>query len=283
MSPYNIVKICCCLLLIGRGWQHFFWDIPLRAVLWDEAWMEGIVTNLLGMTWQQWASSTTLDSFINGVSKLLGAFYFLLGLFVWKIEKFPKAWWLLPLSSATLFFVFLIGFKAKFYYVGYLIEHATQFGVPLFFYWFLKDPKFNQKKMTWMKIGLVGTFVGHGLFAVGYYPVPGHFVDMLIVVFDLSNENAIDVLSLAGSIDLAASIFIWIPVLQKYALGFMTFWGTVTAFARTVAHVDFNLLTYTSHQWIPETIYRIPHGLVALAVFLMIKESEKITTNNAKR
>jgi len=38
-----VLRISCCCLLVGRAWQHLFWDAPFRAFLWDEHLLQGIV------------------------------------------------------------------------------------------------------------------------------------------------------------------------------------------------------------------------------------------------
>ena len=268
------------LLLLGRGWQLFFWDVPLRAILWNEDLLSGVVESLFGMTWSDWARSSVLDNGINIFSRLLGVFYLFLGALCFKIERYRYLWRLLPLATVTLIFIFGLSFVAKFFYIGMLIEHAIQAFTPLLFYVYLRSPSRFKHYRLGIKIMISATFIGHGLFAFGFHPVPGHFVDMIIVVLGCSNQTALAILKVAGSLDIITSIAIFVPQLTRFCLFFMIPWGIATAFARIVTHINFNLLQETTHQWLAETVYRLPHGLIPLILYLLLfrdQESENIT------
>jgi len=118
-------------------------------------------------------------------------------------------------------------------------------------------------------------FVGHGMFAVGIHQVPGPFVDMGIMVFGMSEANARLFLIFAGSLDFLASLLLFIPRTELYALAFAICWGSITAFARIIANFDIHLAAFSSHQWVMETVYRLPHGLIPLAIFLYLKSKRE--------
>ena len=57
--------------------------------------------------------------------------------------------------------------------------------------------------VLYLKIAIALTFSAHGLYAIGYYPQPGVFVDMLINILHFSETTAKDflfVLCLGGLI-----------------------------------------------------------------------------------
>ena len=72
-----LVRSACVLLLVGRAWQHLFWDAPFRALLWSQATMEGVVKAVLGLDWEAYASNPTISDTIQGVIRGFGAFYLL--------------------------------------------------------------------------------------------------------------------------------------------------------------------------------------------------------------
>lgn len=264
-----ILKIACFCLFLGRGWQHFFWDIPLRSFFWNEALLAPLVESLTPWTWQQYVSSTVFDSFINLISKLIGLFYLVMAAVMWRLpERFN---YLFKLASGLLALMAFLYFMAKFFYVGMLIEHASQVMMPYFYYLVLQGEDKWREKLAWVKIAAAMTFVGHAFFAIGIHPVPGPFIDMLINVFGVSDAMALGILRLAGSLDIAAALFLFIPHLQLPALVFMVFWGLTTAFARMVAHFDEQVLWASVHQWLAETVYRIPHGFIPLALLISLK------------
>ena len=116
------------------------------------------------------------------------------------------------------------------------------------------------------------TFVGHALFAIGFHPVPGNFIDMLISILGVSEDTAVELLLLAGCIDITASVLLFVKETERYALFFMIFWGAATAFARIFANFNIDLAYASGLQWIPETIYRFPHSLIPLGLYLYLRE-----------
>lgn len=272
-----IVRISCIFLFLGRGWQHFFWDAPFRTILWDESFFGCFIETFTSLTWQEYATSPTTDSIISIMTKAFGVFYFFMaGLCFWLNEKMIQRGKLLLMASASLFTLTFVYFVAKSWRIGMLIEHATQYGLPIVFYISLFKENYLEKHLIFIKTLIALTFTGHGLFAVGFHPVPGKFIDMVISVFKFSEENALIMLKVAGSLDFIAAIALFIPSIAIYALCFNVFWGLVTALARVVANFDLDLFAMSAHQWIFEVIYRLPHGLLPLALLLSLKKVNNI-------
>ena len=270
-----ILRVCCFLLFLGRGWQHVFWDAPYRTILWNQGLLQGIVENLSSMSWNEYVTSPLVDSYIQRFIEAIGIFYLGLALFsLFVSKKMVKASKLLLVGSLSLFVLSFLYFMAKFFAIGMLIEHAIQFGLPLTLYLAVVKEESVIKYLNLFKTLIALTFIGHGMFAFGIHPTPGPFIDMFINVFSVSEETALYLLKVAGSLDFLVGILIFIPEVAKGALAFNIFWGIVTACARSFAHIDGELLGMTSHQWIFETIYRLPHGLFPLAVYLLIKNTE---------
>jgi hypothetical protein len=188
-------------------------------------------------------------------------------------SKIPR--YTLPLTAVALFFLSFLYYMEKFFYVGMLIEHTIQFGLPIVLYVALYKKNFFEKYLFAFKILIALTFVGHGLFAIGFYPLPGPFIDMVISVFDVSETSAVIFLTIMGGIDLALGFLLFVPYTQSIALLFACFWGTVTALARIVAHLDMNLAMVSLHQWLFEVLTRLPHGLFPLAIFLYLFQKKK--------
>jgi hypothetical protein len=160
-------------------------------------------------------------------------------------------------------------------YYGLFFEHAIQIIIPVLFAATYLNLFNINKYINYIKAAIALTFIGHGLFAVGFYPVPGGFVEMVISTFKISEESAYIFLRIAGILDFSAAIFLFIPKTQFIALSFMAFWGIVTAFARTVAHIDSELFIMSTSQWIHETLYRLPHGLVPLFLIIYLLVGRK--------
>lgn len=271
-----IIRIACVMLFLGRGWQHFFWDAPFRTILWSEQLLGSLVESVTSMTWQQYATNPMTDKTISIITKFFGVFYFAMAgiCFTLKSEMIKRGR-LLILASLCLFVLSFVYYIAKSWRIGMLIEHASQYGLPLVFYVALFKENYLSKYMIFFKTLIAMTFIGHGLFAIGLHPVPGKFVDMIISVFGISEANAILMLKVAGTLDFLAAMSLFIPPFVFYALIFNIFWGITTAFARVVANFDFDLAGMSAHQWILEVVYRLPHGLLPLALFLSLKKIQQ--------
>ena len=126
-----------------------------------------------------------------------------------------------------------------------------------------------KRLVLYLKIAIAFTFTAHGLYAVGYYPQPGVFVDMLINILHVSEATAKDFLIVAGVLDFAIAIGIFIPRIAKYFLLYAALWGGLTALARVWANFYWAFALSSLHQNLYETLYRLPHMLIPLALVFM--------------
>ena len=134
----TLLKIACFCLFAGRAWQHLVWDIPIRSLLWDQELMEGIITWLTGMTWQEYATGTTQDTVIQTSKMILGGFYAFCALLCFYINDTRK--WigkLFLLAAFLLTFLAFLYYKEKFFHLGQLLEYSIQIATPLLLYLFL--------------------------------------------------------------------------------------------------------------------------------------------------
>lgn len=187
---------------------------------------------------------------------------------------------LLWASSASLFILSFLYYMEKSFHFGMLIEHALQFGAPLILYGALYERDFFDRYLVFVRACVALTFVGHGLYASGYYPIPGPFIDMVINILEVKEDVARTLLFVAGSLDFAVGILIFFPKTQFGALVFACIWGSSTAIARIMANIDFNFFFSSSHQWVMEAVYRVPHGLAPFALLLYLYAIEKHKEDN---
>jgi hypothetical protein len=274
------LRVATFMLFAGRAWQHLFWDAPFRALLWDQYLMENLVLFLRGGTWQEYVTSETADRFIQNTITGFGIFYALMAtitLFIGS-KRLAKLTWLYVLSSVALIFLAFLYSKEKFFHAGQFFEYAIQFMLPLFFCYGLSQRIELKKLLLMMKIAIALTFTAHGLYAIGYYPQPGGFVDMLINIFNITEATAKNILHIAGVLDFIISVTIFIPRLSKYSLIYAVVWGGLTALARTWANFYIDFPIDSLHQNLYETLYRLPHALVPLAA-LFIWQRNDLTRN----
>ena len=268
-----LIQIATVAVFAGRAWQHLFWDAPYRTLLWDEAWMSGIVQGLFGMQWEDYITSMSVDKGIQSVIKGTGIFYLLCALVALFIERLPK--WMskvLLLGAASLTFLAALYCKEKFFSIGQFLEYSLQVGSPLFLYAVVRQQLEWKRLLFFMKIALALTFVCHGLYAINYYPRPGLFVEMCINTFGTSESATYTLLNVAGILDFVLSVLIFFPFrYAQPAVLYAVFWGFLTSFARVVSFFDISYVGESLHQWLHETIYRFPHFLIPLAVWLLMK------------
>ncbi len=277
-----ILKIACFCLFAGRAWQHLIWDIPIRSLLWDQDLMEGIITSLTGMTWQEYATGTTQDTFIQSFKMILGGFYASCALLCFYINDTRK--WIGKLflfATFLLTFLAFLYYKEKFFHLGQLLEYSIQISTPILLYLFFYTKTTNKQLIFFGKIAIAFAFTCHGLYAIGYYPQPGHFVDMVIRGIFLEEPAAKIFLKAVGFIDIAISIGLFLPVVWRASVWYAIIWGLLTAIARVTTNFYWDFPLQSLNQWLPEMLYRIPHGIIPLFVLLLanarnIKRNEKI-------
>lgn len=266
-------------VLLGRGLQHLFWDAPYRALLWDQALLEKPLS-WLGIYWQSFVENLGAETVISQFSIALGIFAISTGLFSVAVlirDNTPQKalnvlFVLLKIATAWLILLAFLYSKSTGYRVGQFIEYASQFLSPIALVWLLQGKMRHLEKFFPLAISL--TFLGHGLYAIGYYPQPGHFIDMTIAILGTSEQMARNLLRVAGALDILAAILIFLPRAKVPVLYFCIAWGTVTAFARVAAGLDFSQLWNSIFYYLPSTIYRLPHGLIPLAYLFFLSHKK---------
>ncbi len=265
----KFIRIAAFFVFFGRSWQFIFWDAPYRTLFWDEGIFGEVLPFILGVPWSEISTSQAYDIFISCLIYFSGGLFFLCALVSLKIRPKQKIKeFVLILGGLNLVFLSLLLCKAKFWYFGQFIEYTAQMSVPFLLISLVKKSLFNLEII--LKIVMAATFIGHGLFAIGYYPVPGNFIDMVIIVFGLSEYDSRQFLLLMGVIDILASVCLFIPRLDLVAVYFMVFWGGVTSLARIVANIDNELFLSSLFQWCFETLFRMPHMLLSLAILVIV-------------
>lgn len=280
-----LVKICAFTVFLGRAYQLYFFGAPFRAILWDESLLTPIVEGLSNYSWQDYATSSRVNIWIDGFTKFC-SFIFLLAaiisLFWDKIGYKRLKQTIVSLALFVLFFIGICMVKDKNYEYLLFFELFIQFAAPILLLLNIRlDIIENKKVINGLKIAIACTFIAHGLFAMGLIYLPGYFVDMTIMILGLSEPQATTFLYVAGVLDLVMSVLIFIPKLSKYALWYMVFWGLTTAFARLFAGFSSNFVESSLHGSVYLVVYRLSHGLLPLVVLLMEKKfkKEKIPTN----
>jgi hypothetical protein len=123
------------------------------------------------------------------------------------------------------------------------------------------------------RLAVAGTFVGHGLYAAGIHPVPGPFIDMVILHFGVTESSARHMLLLFGLLDFAVGAAMLLPHrLARFFLLYAAIWGGLTALARIGWHFDAGRPGLGWDIWISEVLMRAPHAGIPL--WLLLRKPE---------
>ncbi len=270
-SSFKLLKISVVFVFLGRAWQFIFWDAPFRTFFWNESLLKPFVESVIGVPWQTYANSPKLDAFIDNSVFAFGILYLLSAvavIFYSKRERIGS--YIILFGGIGLLFLAFLLLSDRFYQFSQFFEYSIQFSIPFIFVFYHK--KFIQKHLILiLKLLITAVFIAHGLYAVGYYPVPGFFLGMVIDILGFTEQGARNFLLIAGILDFAGAILIFVPKVAKYALVYLAIWGFLTSFARVIAGFSFDFFWELIHLNLYQTIYRLPHGIVPIIVLLKLK------------
>ncbi|TDQ28552.1 hypothetical protein [Tenacibaculum caenipelagi] len=275
----QFLKISSFFIFFGRAYQHLFWDAPYRSFFWDQKLLEPIINFVFDTTWQSYVTNLNTDYAIQILTRSIGILYVICAVISIAINENSKKWMgnVLTLGAVSLIFLALMITKDKFYHLIMFFEHTIQFGVPVALLYFLKD-KNTSLLVFYLKIFIALTFTCHGMYAIGvFYPLPGDFVTMTLNILPIQEEMAKNLLFLAGILDFVIAIAIFIPKFSRPVLVYACFWGFITAFARIISGLHYDISLSIVHQYTYLMIYRLPHGMIPLLVYLYLtkKNSKK--------
>ena len=283
-SVAKIMLWATVIFLLGRWYQHFYFEGPYRALFLDEKAFKTIHDVFSDQSWLDFVNHQGTDHNILIYTRILSWIWFLTAVFFVFYKRLNQSWLFIFASLSTL--GLLIYAVSSYLESGYQwaqgIEHAAQIAMPLLCAMILTG-KTGIPWITFAKVAIALTFLGHALFALGYFPVPGNFVYMTTETMGISDNQAREVLFLAGILDIVALILLFVPRLDRYAVIYCIIWGFLTALARPAAYILFNHLFWLSiHQTLFEFAVRVPHFILPLSLLLTIKrKAAAIPGNNS--
>lgn len=265
---FRLIQLATVSVFLGRAYQHLFWDAPYREILWDPFWSGYIVENIFGIPWDDFAQNQSVDATISKLVIGIGFFYLacaVVAIFIKCLGKWGRG--LMLIGSFALFVLALAYTKEHFYHFGQFFEYSLQICSPVFLVWLLSRGPFHML-IGAMKLNIALTFICHGLYAIGYYPVPGLFLSMTIHVFGTDAAQTATFLKVAGVLDFAVALGIFLPArASKWILLYAVIWGGATAMARIVGNFYWQFPLESLHQWTSEAVYRFPHFLIPAALW----------------
>lgn len=267
--------LVCCLFL-GRAYQGIFFDLPLRAFFWDESLLSGIVTTLTGDSWHRYVTNQSVDSngMVNTIGWSLGIFWLLCAVLV-VLFKQQRAWmrWVFYIASGSLACLALLYWKEKFMAVGQLFEYASQVSAPVILVYVVLNGANSPRFRLALKAVVATTFVCHGLYAVGYYPQPGLWIQWCTDTFHLSTDGeAQTFLKVMGILDFVAAALLFFRPTFAPAVWYCIIWGFMTALARVWSNFYLEFPWNSLHHWSYQTLVRLVHGGLPLLLWYWSRE-----------
>lgn len=283
-SAKGILRISVFSVFLGRAWHHLFWDAPYRTLFWDEELLEPLIENIFNISWSTYVTADSTDLWIQNCVFYTGILYVLgaISVLFYEHYRLKIMKYIILFGGVNLVFLSFLLTKEKFYHFAQFFEHGIQFSLPFIFVYTFGE-RFKIKNLVFfVKILVAIVFVSHGLYAIGYYPVPGNFIDMVMSILSVSESSARTFLSIAGFLDFLVAFCIFVPKTTQVALWYAFTWGTLTALARVVSGFQFNFPWQSIHQEMYETVYRFAHGLLPLFLLIIHRKNKFLEKNRMK-
>ena len=272
----HLVSWSLCLgamgVLLARGWQHFFSQVPYWSWLWDESIMRPMVVEWFGGSWDAYAiGESGLADAINYGIWGLGSWLIITGGLLLFGKKTRKIVQIFLLGSGLILLLHAASItKDHFYRIIQLMEYSLQVGAPLVLLSFLRFGQWHNQLDWTVRILTALTFIGHGWYAIGYYfPRPALFTEMTMAILQVNQGDAEVFLVIMGVLDVMAALLLLLrwKRLDKVAIGYCVIWGFLTALARIWAHFYPAWIGDVLWQWGPEFVLRFPHFFLPLALW----------------
>ena len=271
---FTILKLSVFFVFLGRAYQFMFFSTPFKAILKDEGLISPIVKNLTDHTWLDYANSIEVDYWIDFFTKSC-SFLFLIAAITalyWekiKADRLKKS--IIYIGISIMFFLALSIAKEKNYAVLQIFELFIQMSVPVALLLVKQEDEAHLDKIKLvLKLAISATFMAHGLFALGIIYYPANFVDMTTGILGFTEAQAKVFLTTAGILDLITAVLLYFSKTIKIALSYALIWGFLTALARVVYGFNADFIVTSIHDSLYGTVYRLPHGLTASIILLIL-------------
>ena len=227
---------------------------------------------LFGSSWDAYSNSVHVDQYLALFSKCFAVA--LIGIVFYVLYRRSISF-VLTLGITMIFVGFaLLNWKEHFYHLPFLMEQAIACSTPYLLY-----ASYQRKFDPWLiNVAIATTFVGHGVYALNLLEIPGDFVQMVMNVFNVTEDSARSMLKVIGVLDFLAALLLFLPQrkIASVAIYYCIIWGLLTAFARLAGHYHAEFGIHTLDEYWHETIIRLPNGLVPL--WLLLAHSQQKAT-----
>lgn len=282
---FQLLWAACVLLLAGRMYQHLFFEAPYRAFFLKQEYFGWAVAWFSDQEWVAFVNDLETDRTILSFGRAIGVYFGLTALSTLALKSRYHAvvQGLLYGASVLLLFMAVSYYLDKGFQLAQIMEYTAQVITPALLAWHLYRPE--SKGWQWvLRLAIGLTFLGHGLYALGMYPVPGNFIHMVIVNLGLTNSQATQLLLFAGWMDVGVAIGVLLPKIDRFWLWYAAAWGFFTALARLTSYIYLDQMFWASLNQIGfEFLIRTPHFLLPLVALFSAGLYTKIWASRKSR
>lgn len=267
-----VLRASAVLCFAGWTWGHLYWEGPYGILLWQDSTYE--LAERWGISWDEFVGSGSGDGWVQTAISGIGWVY--AGLTVLAVTVGRRSYLqmcALVLGSGLLTVLSYAKYVATERQLPMLIEHGGQILSPVLLVAALSLGVRHRLTEAIARTAVVATFAGHGAYATGWWPTPGNYHAMVLLILGLDYDPASVLLRWAGLLDFAVCALLFVPPLQRIAAGYAAGWGFVTALARPVAGMSWDLNYWGADQFVHEALLRAPHFLIPLYLFLLLRRS----------
>tara|TARA_R110000850_G_scaffold27067_6_gene76807 strand:- start:726 stop:1622 length:897 start_codon:yes stop_codon:yes gene_type:complete len=259
------------LCFAGWTWVHFYWEGPYGILLWQDS--TYALADRFGVSWDEFVGSGSDDGLVQKWVGRVGWLYLactILTLTVRKKSKFQMAG-LVGGSGLLIILSYAKYLKAQ-SQLPMFVEHGGQMLIPVLLVMALAFGVRHRATVITAMVAFIMIFVGHGCYAVGFWPTPATFYGMTSIILHVEHSTAKIFLHLAGAFDFLVCIGIFIPILRRPSALYGAVWGFLTAVARPVAGMSLGLNYWGADQFIHEAVLRAPHFLIPLYLYFLWRQ-----------
>lgn len=268
-----VIRLGAFLCFAGWTWVHFYWEGPYGVLLWQDSTYE--LAGRWGISWDEFVGSGANDGWLQKWLARITWLY--LGLTILTLTISKRSWFQMAamlVGSGMLVVLSYAKYVAAQRQLPMLVEHGGQVLMPVLLVVAVALGARHRAVIVAAMVAMIMTFAGHGCYAVGFWPTPATFYAMTSVILSVQYETAQTLLRIAGVLDFVVCIGIFVPPIRRTCALYAVAWGALTAIARPVAGMSWDLNYWGADQFLQDAVIRAPHFLIPLYLFLLWRKPE---------
>jgi hypothetical protein len=271
-----VLRIATFACFVGWAWQHLRWSVPYDAVLWHPDYF-GWLAERLDVSWETYVAEIMTDRRILFAVRAVGVMYLAIAILSLRATRNALiSTRSLAVGSVLLAWLFFCKYVEAGHATVNFVEHGGQILAPLVLLISLRRGVRDRWTIGLAVIAFWTTFAGHGIYAMGLAPTPGHFYGLVNAILGFGPEASERLLRIAGVMDFVICLGILLKPARTCCLAYAVAWGLLTALARPVAGMSFDADWWGADQFLHKAILRLPHAAIPLFLIAAYRGSRAV-------